>query len=225
MNRKNILWIILDLIFLVVFNVLFFVLGGTKHELSAWIAYVFIHFAYLMLIITPFLLRNCSRTDIFGFAVYLVSSVYFIMVFVINVVFISINFSNSKICIAVNTVLAGIYGIMLVAQLIANENTADSIQKHETELEYVRNCSSRLKSIENNTTDKELRKKVETIYDLIHSSPVKSDSSVKKLETRIAELIGELEKTNTGDSDEYISVINEIKKNAEERNRKLLLRQ
>ena len=35
MNKKRTLWILLDLVFLIVFNVVFFVAGGTDHPASA----------------------------------------------------------------------------------------------------------------------------------------------------------------------------------------------
>ena len=46
MKKKIALWIILDLIFLIVFNTVFFVAGGADHPASVWISYGFIHFAY-----------------------------------------------------------------------------------------------------------------------------------------------------------------------------------
>ena len=39
MNKKSILFILLDLVFLAVFNTVFFVVGGTNHPASVWVAY------------------------------------------------------------------------------------------------------------------------------------------------------------------------------------------
>ena len=52
------LWMMMDLIFIIIFNAMFFILGGTDHSVSVWISYGFIHFAYLMLIVTPFFMRR-----------------------------------------------------------------------------------------------------------------------------------------------------------------------
>ena len=62
MRKKNVLWILLDLVFLIVFNVVFFVAGGTDHPASVWISYGFIHFSYIMLLITPILIRKSVNT-------------------------------------------------------------------------------------------------------------------------------------------------------------------
>ena len=50
MKRKNTMWSILYLIFLVVFNFIFYTLGGINRPASVWISYFFIHFAYLFLL-------------------------------------------------------------------------------------------------------------------------------------------------------------------------------
>ena len=68
MSKKGILWILLDLIFLAVFNAIFFVAIETKQPASVWIAYGFIHFAYLMVIATPLLIRKSSSASVFGFS-------------------------------------------------------------------------------------------------------------------------------------------------------------
>ena len=70
MNKKSVLWILLDLVFLAVFNTVFFVAGGTDHTASVWISYGFIHFAYLMVLVTPFLIRKSSSAAVFGFSLY-----------------------------------------------------------------------------------------------------------------------------------------------------------
>ena len=61
MNKKSILYILLDLVFLAVFNTVFFVVGGTNHPASVWAAYGFIHFSYIMVLVTPFLVRKNSN--------------------------------------------------------------------------------------------------------------------------------------------------------------------
>jgi len=66
MVKKTVLWIILDLIFLAIFNAMFFILGGREHNVSVWLSYAFIHFAYLMLILTPILIRKGKSAVVFG---------------------------------------------------------------------------------------------------------------------------------------------------------------
>lgn len=225
MNKKNALWILLDLIFLIVFNVVFFVLTGTEHSATVWISYGFIHFAYLMLLITPFLIRKSSSTAVFGFSLYSISSTYFLIVFIMGIIFIVVNPDSYKVCLVTHVIVAGLYAVSLLSNLIANEHTADSIEQHEMELKYVKESSSKLKSILDRTSDRKMKKLVEKAYDTVHSSPVKSNSSVMDLELDVMELIDTLNNMiNNADEERVKSLINKIINQAEERNRRLKYR-
>ena len=88
LNKKSVLYILLDAIFLIVFNTVFFVLGGTNHPASVWMSYGFIHFSYVMVLITPFLIRKSSSAAVFGFSLYSISATYFIVEFIAGLIFI-----------------------------------------------------------------------------------------------------------------------------------------
>lgn len=222
MNKKTILWALLDLVFLIVFNVIFFVAGGTEHPASVWISYGFIHFAYIMLLLTPFLIRKSTNTAVLGFSLYSISSAYFIIAFVVGLIFIFIHSDSYKAALIVQVIIAGIYAVMLLSHMIANESTADSIKQHEMELQYVKDAASKLKGIMDSIEDKKLYKKVEKLYDLLHSSPAKSNKSVRDYELNVLELIDALEGSiNRSDIKAAETIISKIEHNANERNRYL----
>ena len=146
MNKKSILWIILDLIFLVVFNTIFFAAGGSDRTASVWISYGFIHFAYLMVIITPFLIRESSSSAVFGFSLYAISSTYFLVELFVGLIFILLKSENHKSALIVQVLIAGVYAVLLLSHLIANEHTADSVERHEEEVSYIKTAASRVKA-------------------------------------------------------------------------------
>lgn len=222
--KKTILWILLDLVFLIVFNTIFFVAGGTDHNTSVWLSYGFIHLSYLLLIITPFLIRKSSSAAVFGFSLYSISSVYFMAEFVVGVVFCLINMESYKPAFIVQVVIAGFYAIMLISHLIANESTAESIERHEIELKYVKDCSARIQPLIDMVSDRKTRKKVEAVYDLIHGSQVRSNNSVRQIELDVIDQIDLLESAVESEDKEKISALcNKISRLAEERNRQLKL--
>lgn len=224
MNKKSILWIILDLIFLAVFNTVFFVMTGFQHPASVWISYGFIHFAYLMVIVTPFLIRKSSSAAVFGFSLYSISSTYFLVEFITGLIFIILKSESYKIALVVQIVIAGIYGILLISHLIANENTADSIERHENEADYLKTAASRVKALLGKVKDKKANKEIEKAYDLLHSSPSKSNSTVRYLEADVVNQISDLEEAvQAGETELIIATANEIILTMEERNRKLRL--
>lgn len=71
--KKVILWVLLILVFLIVFNTIFFLVGILPHPLSVWLSYGFIHLAYLMVILTPLLTRKSSSASIFGASIFTIS--------------------------------------------------------------------------------------------------------------------------------------------------------
>lgn len=222
MNKKSVLWILLDLVFLIVFNIVFFVMGGAQHPASVWISYGFIHFAYIMLVITPFLIRKSSSAAVFGFSLYSISSAYFFAAFILGVIFIAAHPENYKWSLIVQVVIAGFYAIMLISNMIANEHTADSIERHEMELQYVKESSAMLKGIMEMASDKALKKKIEKAYDLLHSSQVKSSGAVRDYEVTVMDLIEVLEQhVARNDVAAANTTLDKIMKNANERNRRL----
>lgn len=222
MDKKRLLWIILDLVFLIVFNVVFFVAGGTKHEASVWISYGFIHFAYIMMLITPFLVKKSTNTAVLGFPLYSISSAYFLVAFIVGLIFIFTHPESYKMSLIVQVIIAGIYAIMLISNMIANEHTAESVERHEMELRYVKDASAHLKSIMDSVSDKAMRKKIERLYDLLHSSPAKSNNTVREYELAVLDLIDVLEDNlSRGDIPAANATISKIERNASERNRRL----
>ena len=161
MNKKNVLWLLLDLVFLVIFNVVFFVLGGTEHPASVWISYGFIHFSYIMLLITPKLIRKSSSSAVFGFSLYSISSAYFLIAFIVGVIFVFVRSESYKVSLVSQVIIAGLYLIMLISHMIANEHTADSIERHEMELQYVKESSAKIKGIMGSVEDRKLKKQIE----------------------------------------------------------------
>ena len=219
MNKKNILWAILNLIFLVIFNVLFFVLGGSEHNTSVWMSYVFIHFAYLMLLLTPRLIRSGKSKAVFGFSLYSISAIYFLVEFVLGIVFILIASDSSTTALLVQLCIAGLYGIILVSNMLANEYTADAEEKRQPQIAYVKDASAKLKSLLENINDKEAKRKVERVYDAVYSSPIKSHPNLTDLESRILQSINELEQTiSTGNKEHIISAANFLLSSINERN-------
>lgn len=222
MNKKSILWILLDLVFLVVFNTVFFVAAGTEHPASVWLSYGFIHFSYLMVLVTPFLIRKSSSSAVFGFSLYSISSTYFLVEFITGLVFIFLKQESVKLALIVQIIIAGVYAIILISHLIANESTADSVERHEDEVAYIKQSAAKVKSLIGKLNDKKTNKEIEILFDLLHSSPSKSNATVRSLELAIVNTIEEIEEAvSTGNNDEVVAKVGNAISLIEERNRKI----
>ena len=222
MKKINVLWIIFNSIFLIVFNALFFVLGTTEHNVSVWISYGFIHFAYFMLLFTPLLIRKGKSAEIFGFSLYSISAVYFFVEFITGTFLILIAPESYKAALLFQLVIAGLYGIILVSNMIANEHTADAEEKRQSQITYVKDASAKLKGLLEKIGDKEAKKKVEKAYDALYSSPAKSHPDLARMENHILQSINELEgEISTGEKENIISLANSLLGAVNERNMRL----
>jgi len=222
MRKQNVLWIVLDLIFLIIFNAFFFLLGGAEHSASVWISYGFIHFAYFMLLLTPLLIRKGKSSAVFGFSLYSISAGYFIVGLIAGGIFILVAPESMTIALLVQLCIAGLYAIIFVSNMITNEGTADAEEKRQYQIAYVKDASAMLKGILESVSDKEVKRKVERVYDAVYSSPVKSHPNLAQTENLVLESINKLDDViYSGDKENIISSANSLLSAVNERNMRL----
>lgn len=73
----------------------------------------------------------------FGFTLCSASTVYFLAEFVIRLIFIFAKSGSYKAAFLVQIIIAGIYAVSLILNMIANESTANSAAQRETEAAYI----------------------------------------------------------------------------------------
>jgi len=223
MKRINWYWLILNSIFLIVFNVFFFTLISSPNKCnSAWIPYGFIHLAYIVFLVTPLFVRRGKYSADYGRPLFLISSLHFLAVLVIGCIFIGININTTISSWLTHIGLSGAFAIWFIGNLVANEHTVNSNERHEQELLYVKITSSQLKAIMNMISDSKARKNIEYLYDYIHSSPIKSSPNVLGIEREIKYEIDNLfNSIHLADNIFIVEVTNKILQMAMERNRVL----
>ena len=222
MKKRNALWAILNLIFLLVFNALFFILSGFEHSVSVWISYAFIHFAYFMVLLTPKLVPAGKSSAVFKFSIYAISTAYFLLELITGVILILIASESFKTPFVIQLCIAAVYGIILVANMIANDKTAETEESRQLQISFIKTVSERVNGMLDNIDDIEAKRMVEQVYDAIYSSPVKSDADSVYIENRIYKTVGELESAVlSGNKETIISLANTILSSVNERNNSL----
>ena len=223
MKRKRSMMYAIFAIFLVMFNIVFFVSGGSNREASVWIAYSFIHISFLAIILTTVMVTNSRKMEELTIPALSISVVYFLITFVVGVFFIMVSPKGVKGCIIINVILLGIYLIVFLVNEMADDDTSKNIETLQANRVYVKECSANLKAIMERTNDKETYKKIEKVYDFIHSSPIKSNDQVMEYEIEVMRLLRVLEK-NVEDKnvEEIEKTANSIMRNASDRNRCLM---
>lgn len=202
--EKTVLRAVLNSIFIIIFNIAFFLIGGFEHKASAWISYGFIHFAYFMMILTPILLRKGKNEAVFRFSLYSISSIYFLAELITGSVFILVAPDSYIAALLLQFIIAGLYGINLISHMIANEQTVEGEEERHYQIAYVKDASAKLKGMLEYVSDKEAKKKVEGVYDAVYSSPVKSDPNLAHMEISILQSINELDAAISEENNEKI---------------------
>lgn len=220
MKKVNVLYIVSQLVFLVLFNLIFFLVGGTQHPSSVWLSYVFIHFSYLMLIATTLLVKRSKSATTFGVTLYLIATIYFCTEFIVGIIFILLKLESIKLPLIFQVVIAGIYILMLLSQMIANEYTAENEEKIAKDWNYIKISTKALEYVMDMISDRATKKKVERLYDNIRSSQVVSHSNAYLIEQDIINQIGKLENAVENYDESQMNVlIDQIGKQIDKRNR------
>lgn len=224
MKKSKVLGSLIHLIVLALFNALYFGIGGVDHPASAWISYGFIHFSYVMVIITPYITQKGKDRATYAASMYTITSAYFAIELIVGAIIIIVAPEGHKFSLFSQLIMAAIYLIILFGNMIADEHTAKSVEKHEAELIYVKESCSMLKAIMSDISDKQLYRKIEKAYDLIQSSPVKSATNVLSIESQVISEIDNLGLAVRNDDATAISAsADKIVRLANERNRLLRL--
>lgn len=224
MKKSKILGSLIQLIVVVLFNALYFGIGGVNHPSASWISYGFIHFSYVMMIITPHITQSGKNRMLYAISMYSISFTYFIIELILGGVIIIVAPEGYKLSLFSQLILTVIYLIILFANMMVDEHTARAVAKHETELAYVKESCSLLKAIMNSVTDKQMYQRVEYAYDLLCASPVKSSPKVYSIEEQVISEINKLsEVVQCGDNIQIPVTVDSIIRLVNERNRLLQL--
>lgn len=184
--KKSILFTVLDLIFLAVFNVFFFTVVGYKNAASIWVAYGFIHFAYIAMLLTPLFFNRKVDVRLFGISLLTISFIYFAAELALDSLLIFLGVLAVLPVVLLNIVVSAVYFIMIISAVLATDSISEHSERHAAERKYVKDVSDKLLVIQTMTEDKDLSKKIGKAYGIISTSPARSDRSVWETETEIS---------------------------------------
>ena len=111
---------------LILFNLLFFLLGDSVHPKSVWITYAWMQFAFLLLIVTPWLVRKGENGPVYKIILALVSGIYCLVEFIIGLIVIIIAPEGVKGAVVAQVIPFALYLFVLLGNLLFIELAADS---------------------------------------------------------------------------------------------------
>lgn len=172
--KANILKVIIGLIFLIGFNVMFFLLGGTERSTSEWVCYGFIHASYLCILSTPLLCNAGKGETVLSAGLYLRALAYFFTEFVVGVGFLLYNPESATWPAIIQGVLLMLFLILQLMSVLANDSTKASLAKQRQERVYIRSLTENVKEAMRQVNDINLRKQMANCYESLNSCSLES---------------------------------------------------
>lgn len=187
--RTNLLRIFATLGFLVLFNFLFFFLGGTDQSAVNWVSYGFIHVAYLMILATPLFQPKGGELTVLTTTLYLQSIVYFIAQLAVGVAFIYVQPQSVRWPLIVQSIGFTLFLIWQLLSVMANDATEASVQKQRTESARIRELTVQVRDAMRNVENEELRKSVARCFDVLNSSSIESFPEAEDAELKLCNAV------------------------------------
>ena len=200
MDKNLSLWLIIETVFLIVFNLIFFGIVGTVNPPSVWIAYGAISITYLWFLASQFAAPKSKVGVDIRRPVYAVTAVFFLVCLLTGCLIIYLRPEGYVVTALVFIVIIAVEAIIFISLLLSGRNTEEKNAEQESDAKFI-NASCQLITILSSVSDSSVAKKIQNVYDSWYSSPRKSGPAAKPLEKSILNLLGDLE--DACESDDY----------------------
>lgn len=197
--KTTLIRIVFTLVFLVVFNTLFFLLSGTDNPTSVWVSYAYIHVAYFTILFLPVLKTKGDASYYLSSVLYGQAITYFILELIAGVVFIIYRMESPVWSLVVQTALWLIFVVLILGNAWANQATAQSLEKRKQDIDAYQSMRMSLKRLIAKTDKPELKRLIADCSDKLEASSSRQTQESKKIDIEIEQAIASLRQSITGD--------------------------
>lgn len=197
--KTTLIRIVFTLVFLVVFNTLFFLLSGTDNPTSVWVSYAYIHVAYFTILFLPVLKTKGDASYYLSSVLYGQAITYFILELIAGVVFIVYRMESPVWSLVVQTALWLIFVVLILGNAWANQATAQSLEKRKQDIDAYQSMRMSLKRLIAKTDKPELKRLIADCSDKLEASASRQTQESEKIDIEIEQAIASLRQSITGD--------------------------
>ncbi|KKB52819.1 hypothetical protein HMPREF1212_00976 [Parabacteroides sp. HGS0025] len=197
--KTTLIRIVFTLVFLVVFNTLFFLLSGTDNPTSVWVSYAYIHVAYFTILFLPVLKTKGDASYYLSSVLYGQAITYFILELIAGVVFIIYRMESPVWSLVVQTALWLIFVVLILGNAWANQATAQSLEKRKQDIDAYQSMRMSLKRLMAKTDKPELKRLIADCSDKLEASSSRQTQESEKIDIEIEQAIASLRQSITGD--------------------------
>ncbi len=216
--KTTLIRIVFTLVFLVVFNTLFFLLSGTDNPTSVWVSYAYIHVAYFTILFLPVLKTKGDASYYLSSVLYGQAITYFILELIAGMVFIAYRMESPVWSLVVQTALWLIFVVLILGNAWANQATAQSLEKRKQDIDAYQSMRMSLKRLMAKTDKPELKRLIADCSDKLEASSSRQTQESEKIDIEIEQAIASLRQSITdGDVEESTSLARQLAGLIEER--------
>lgn len=216
--KTTLIRIVFTLVFLVVFNTLFFLLSGTDNPTSVWVSYAYIHVAYFTILFLPVLKTKGDASYYLSSVLYGQAITYFILELIAGVVFIIYRMESPVWSLVVQTALWLIFVVLILGNAWANQATAQSLEKRKQDIDAYQSMRMSLKRLMAKTDKPELKRLIADCSDKLEASSSRQTQESEKIDIEIEQAIASLRQSITeNDVEESTSLARQLAGLIEER--------
>lgn len=197
--KTTLIRIVFTLVFLVVFNTLFFLLSGTDNPTSVWVSYAYIHVAYFTILFLPVLKTKGDASYYLSSVLYGQAITYFILELIAGVVFIVYRMESPVWSLVIQTALWLIFVVLILGNAWANQATAQSLEKRKQDIDAYQSMRMSLKRLMAKTDKPELKRLIADCSDKLEASSSRQTQESEKIDIEIEQAIASLRQSLTGD--------------------------
>lgn len=180
------IWLLLLMVgaLALLFNVLFFLLGGNQPVASVWISYAFIHIGFLQALLIPFLVPKSRSSHVFAETVTTISVAFLIATLVLGILFIFLRLENWKLTLIAHLIVLFAFFIVLVVTHFTNTHTA---RQEGSKAEYQRAFKEATLKLNEAIVYAEAKDKpyLQSILADIKASPIMTSKGLQGIENNI----------------------------------------
>lgn len=216
--KTTLIRIVFTLVFLVVFNTLFFLLSGTNNPTSVWVSYAYIHVAYFTILFLPVLKTKGDASYYLSSVLYGQAITYFLLELIAGVVFIIYRMESPVWSLVVQTALWLIFVVLILGNAWANQATAQSLEKRKQDIDAYQSMRMSLKRLMAKTDKPDLKRLIADCSDKLEASSSRQTQKSEKIDIEIEQTIASLRQSITeNDVEESTSLARQLAGLIEER--------
>lgn len=204
--KKTVLTWILYSVFVIAFNILFFIhTDAVERTVSVWICYVFLHFAYILDLLTPIFASSKGSTNLESKTrTYFLSGAYFSLELVFALIAVYFTLDNTKFVVSTQTIITAAYLYILLPSLLLDNTDEIKTARLKAESTFINDICSKIKYFESISQSPALKSRLYDLYNIAHSSPVMSNADAIVYEEKIIAVLDEIEKYMEIKGTEYV---------------------